>query len=116
MARRLRTPLGRVVSRRIELHAHQVLRFLYDTYFGPLGDPETPMTIPRIAAGIGLSDTRTHDACDFLIGKHLVAKRGSLRQYFYYITSDGVVYVDSSHPRSAPAPAVQPDSLAEVVT
>jgi len=71
------------------------------------------MTIPRIAAGIGLSRSRTRDACDFLTGKQLVAKRGSLRQYFYYITSDGVVYVDSSHPRSARAPAVQPDSLAE---
>jgi len=102
MGHRSWTPLGRLADNATELHAHQVLRFLYDSCLGPVGGPDAPVTLHEISSALRLSLTRARDACRFLTRRHLALKRGSSRGYSYHITSEGVLYVESSGKRDTP--------------
>jgi hypothetical protein len=104
MPRQFRTPLGRLADNASEYHAHQVLRFLFDSQFAPFGDPDTPASIRIISRAIGLSHTGTRDACDFLVHRRLAVRKGNVRRFIYSITLDGIVYVDSISPDVGQAP------------
>ena len=96
------SPLGRLTNNATELHAHQVLRFLYESCVGPAGGPDAPVTLHEISSAIRLSSNLARVACRFLTRRHLALKRGSLRRYSYHITSEGVLYVESSGKRDTP--------------
>ncbi|MCX6844911.1 MAG: hypothetical protein NTX53_21830 [candidate division WOR-3 bacterium] len=98
MPRHFRTPLGRLADNASEYHAHQVLKFLFDSQFTPSGDPDTPASLCIISRAIGLSCSRTRDACDFLVRRRLAVRKGNIRRFIYSITLDGIVYVDSTSP------------------
>ena len=99
MGHRSWTPLGRLADSATELHAHQVLRFLYEACLGPAGGPDAPVTLHEISSALRLSYHPARDACRFLTRRHLALKSGSLRGYSYHITSEGVLYVESSEKR-----------------
>lgn len=101
MGHRSWSPLGRLADNATELHAHQVLRFLYDSCLGPIGGPDAPVALHEISGALRLSPTLARDACRFLTRRHLALKRGSCRGYSYHITSEGVLYVESSGRRGA---------------
>jgi len=97
MGHRSWSPLGRLTNNAAELHVHQVLRFLYDSCVGPAGGPDAPVTLHEISSAIRLSSNLARVACRFLARRHLALKRGSrLRGYSYHITSEGVLYVEST--------------------
>jgi len=109
MGHRSWSPLGRLAENATELHAHQVLRFLYDSCLGPTGGPDAPVTLHEISSALRLSHALARDACRFLTRRHLALKRGSCRGYSYHITSEGVLYVESSGGRGA-SPVSNPPS------
>ena len=102
MGHRSWSPLGRLVDNATELHAHQVLRFLYDTCLGPIGGPDAPVTLREISSALRISLIRARDAVRFLTRRSLALRRGSFRGYSYHITSEGVLYVESSGKRDTP--------------
>jgi hypothetical protein len=102
MGHRSWTPLGRLADNATESHAHQVLRFLYDSCLSPVGGPDAPVTLHKMSSALRLSVNGVRDACRFLTRRHLALKSGSLRQYSYHITTEGVLYVESSGKRDTP--------------
>ena len=96
MGHRSWSPLGRLAENATELHAHQVLRFLYDSCLGPTDGPDAPVTLHEISSTLRISPDAAHDAVRFLTRRSLARKRGSFRGYYCHITSAGVLFVESS--------------------
>jgi len=96
MGHRSWSPLGRLAENATELHAHQVLRFLYDSCLGPTGGPDGPVTLHELSSALQISVTAARDACRFLTRRSLALQRGSFRGYYYHITSAGVLFVEST--------------------
>jgi len=95
MAYYYRTPLGRLVQSELELHAHYVLKALYDSHYALFGDPDIPMSLRLLSEAVGLSHRLTRDACDLFISRGLVRK-SEVPGDFYFITPEGIVYVEQS--------------------
>jgi len=96
MGHRSWTPLGRLADNATELHAHQVLWFLYDSCLGPTGGPDAPVTLHEISSALRISPDPARDAVRFLTRRSLARRGGSFRGYYYHITSAGVLFVESS--------------------
>lgn len=95
MAYYYRTPIGRLVQSELELHAHYVLKALYDVHYSLFGDPEVPMSLRLLSESVDLPARRIKDACKYLIEKKLISKI-NVPGDFYLITPTGIEYVEES--------------------